>query len=405
MTKPKFTSRTQTGVRKLLQYFPDSVSMNEFENILKRYTKNVKVEHLSTLYNKYCEFIQHYADDVFPTTIGIIFGWSGKSSNTIDYYIERGWTKEDAEIALINRQRTNSIQYIMNKHNVSEAEASEIVSYRAAKGTLTAISNAGSRERYKQKKRDTLQKMQESKALSAGMSVEEYRKEHNCKNLLNYRKQVETGERNRAKTNTSLEYYLGKGLSVAEATIARSARQRTFSLSKCIEKHGETIGRSIFSERQRKWQNTLNSKSEAEKWDILSRKIANGAFVSTASETFFNAVEDQVDLTNYTIYRGQAEYYINDDGKFWKYDFTIKELKLIVEYNGTHVHPKPDSLSDWKHVFTKETKNECMKKENAKRLAAEKRGFKVEYVWSDDSHNDSVTKIVEVINQLQKDTK
>jgi hypothetical protein len=72
--------------------------------------------------------------------------------------------------------------------------------------------------------------------------------------------------------NTSIEYYLKKGYSEDESKKLLSERQATFSLEKCINKHGKEEGTRIFNERQVKWQNTLNSKPQEEIDDINSRK-------------------------------------------------------------------------------------------------------------------------------------
>ena len=54
-------------------------------------------------------------------------------------------------------------------------------------------------------------------------------------------------------SNTTLEYYLSKGMSEDEAKHALRKRQTTFSLEKCIEKYGEVEGIKRFKERQEKW--------------------------------------------------------------------------------------------------------------------------------------------------------
>ena len=72
--------------------------------------------------------------------------------------------------------------------------------------------------------------------------------------------------------NCTIDHYIKKGLSLEEATKALTERQTTFSLDICIEKHGQEDGRRIWEERQRKWLETLDSKSEEEKVEINKRK-------------------------------------------------------------------------------------------------------------------------------------
>jgi hypothetical protein len=81
-----------------------------------------------------------------------------------------------------------------------------------------------------------------------------------------------TKEERKKSRNSCVEYYLERGLSVEESEIARSDRQNTFSLEKCIDRFGEDEGVRVWRERQEKWQTTINSKSDEELSDINSRK-------------------------------------------------------------------------------------------------------------------------------------
>lgn len=81
---------------------------------------------------------------------------------------------------------------------------------------------------------------------------------------------VITKEKN-CTNHLSINYYLNKGYSNEDAVKALSERQSTFSLEKCIERHGEVEGFLIWNERQVKWQNTLNSKSK-EEMEAINRK-------------------------------------------------------------------------------------------------------------------------------------
>ena len=101
-----------------------------------------------------------------------------------------------------------------------------------------------------------------------------------------------------------------------------------------------------------------------------------------------------VDLT---VFTGDNEFYINDHGKFWKYDFTVLELKLIIEYNGVHVHPKVSSPETWRHAFTKQTKQEVLLQNNIKRNAAINKGFFVIEVWSDEDITEQQDQVMRLI--------
>ena len=78
-------------------------------------------------------------------------------------------------------------------------------------------------------------------------------------------------EENPHRNPTRIEYYMAQGLSEEDAQKALSKRQSTFSLKICQEKHGEEEGKRIWEERQTKWLNVLDSKTDEEK-DEISRK-------------------------------------------------------------------------------------------------------------------------------------
>lgn len=80
-----------------------------------------------------------------------------------------------------------------------------------------------------------------------------------------------TKKENPQNQPTKIEFYLSQGYSLEESEELLSERQSTFSLQKCIEKHGEEIGFEIWKERQEKWLNTLNNKSQ-EEIDEINRK-------------------------------------------------------------------------------------------------------------------------------------
>jgi hypothetical protein len=74
------------------------------------------------------------------------------------------------------------------------------------------------------------------------------------------------------KYPTKKEYYLQRGFTEEEANNKISSIQNRFSLEICIEKYGQIDGLKKWKERQLKWMNTMSSKSEAEKLDIIKRK-------------------------------------------------------------------------------------------------------------------------------------
>ena len=73
-------------------------------------------------------------------------------------------------------------------------------------------------------------------------------------------------------TPNQLNYWIKRGYDTEESKLKVSEFQKMFSLEICIEKYGEIDGQEVFNNRQEKWLNTLNNKSEEEKNDINVRK-------------------------------------------------------------------------------------------------------------------------------------
>lgn len=131
------------------------------------------------------------------------------------------------------------------------------------------------------------------------------------KNCLKFhKKRKENPELYIGYNDTSIEYYLKKGLSEEDAKAALKERQATFTLEKCIKRHGLEEGTRIFNERQDKWQNTLNSKTQEEK-DAINRSKGSG-------------------ISNYKDKNSPGKlYYIrffNDEIEFWKIGITVRDL-------------------------------------------------------------------------------
>ena len=77
-----------------------------------------------------------------------------------------------------------------------------------------------------------------------GMSVSE--KEKKVDSLA---RQAENTRTDNDNVTTRLSYYTSRGYTEDEAKLALYERQRTFTLEKCIEKHGDKEGRRIWQER------------------------------------------------------------------------------------------------------------------------------------------------------------
>lgn len=105
-------------------------------------------------------------------------------------------------------------------------------------------------------------------------------------------------------------YWLKQGYTEQEAKELLSERQRTFTLKKCIQKYGEERGIEKWKERQKKWQETLNAKTQ-EEIDDINRRKSYGKHRKWTNETI-----------------GKIYYirFFNQDIEFWKIGITTQEI-------------------------------------------------------------------------------
>ena len=103
-------------------------------------------------------------------------------------------------------------------------------------------------------------------------------------------------------------------------------------------------------------------------------------------------------MKDYKIYYGvKNEYYIND-ARIYFYDFTIPELDLIIEYHGVGFHPNPnwDNLKwdAWRSTFNKFDADKVFSFDQEKKMIAEKNGFMVIEIYSDEINNIDVKQMI-----------
>lgn len=240
----------------------------------------------------------------------------------------------------------------------------------------------------------------------------------------------EFNQRKLEKNSTRLEYWIKKGFSIDEAIQKQKERQTTFSMQKCIEKYGHEKGKLVFEARQKKWQNTLKQKPEEEKIlisikknifclegyllrgyslkeaeNILEQRIqnSNNSFTSKESIVFF---EENFNYCDWLYGKGK-EWFIWDPytSRHYFYDFVHLKSKTILEYHGSAWHPNIKNMTEkekltWQHAKTKQS---CIVRnafDQYKKQVAEKSGFKVFEIFS----NDTIEQKQLIINEIKNAT-
>jgi hypothetical protein len=191
--------------------------------------------------------------------------------------------------------------------------------------------------------------------------------------------------------SNQLKYWLNKGYGNSDARLKLKERQTTFSLERCIERYGEIEGRRVFNNRQEKWIDTLNNKSDEELTDIKARKLIKFCTASKESLKVFNKTLDYLeskDIEYYIGVDGNKEYFLYNKAlsKIFYYDLTIPKLKIIIEYNGIKWHPKEGCDTVWNPPFPI-NRQEQLKNDKDKMQTAIDNGFDVLVLWSDTDLN------------------
>lgn len=231
-----------------------------------------------------------------------------KSPYTIDHWLEKGFTKEEAKIKIKERRPVN-IEYWLLKGLALNQAIESIKDYQQQMGNKASLKKKNNPEKYTK------------------------------------------------SNNTNIEYYLEKtNGNLEEAEKLLKERQSTFSLKKCIEKYGEEEGLKRFNTRQEKWQNALNLKSLEEIERINRKKIFKNSYSRMSQELFWilynKIINDFKDIYFATLQKEMHEknneyIHIFEDKSVAFLDFYIKDLKLIIEFDGVYWHSSPEKqISD-----------------------------------------------------------
>lgn len=135
---------------------------------------------------------------------------------------------------------------------------------------------------------------------------------------------------------TTIEYYTTRGYTEEEAAVRLSERQRTFSLQKCIEKHGEEKGKEMWLARQSKWL------------DAIAKSLKCG--YSKISQELFKSVESEIPYKCFFATNGEPnrnnEYKLQTTESYVKLDFFVPGKNKIIEFDGDYWHSErnPNNL-------------------------------------------------------------
>jgi hypothetical protein len=243
------------------------------------------------------------------------------------------------------------------------------------------------------------------------IKVKEFQKENSDKFI---EKTLNNPEKYIGRTQTQIEYWLEKGFDHEESSLKLKERQNTNSLYSFIKRYGEKEGLLKYNKRLDVFSYTSSREFYTDKYgevegnnifnDIILKRVVRFNKSSKEAFMFFKPIYKFLRLNSIEladIYWGVGssnEWFINFDKCLFFYDFTIKSLKVIIEYHGISFHPKEGELN-WVGIYGDKYADK-IRIDRMRKEVAEKAGFKYFNIYSDD---DVKTKQKELIEILKKE--
>lgn len=190
------------------------------------------------------------------------------------------------------------------------------------------------------------------------------------------------------KRNTKIEYYINKGLSDFDASLALSERQRTFTMNKCIAKYGKEEGIRRYTERQENWSNNMERKYKLGEY-CRYPKALRSSWKSNEELDFIKSLNDYLNVSDSVSALSnchQFSIFDKENGK--RYYFDYKHKNKLIEYNGDFFHANPIKYNADDIIINCKTASMIWKHDEEKIELAKRNGYDVLVVWSSEWLND-----------------
>lgn len=227
---------------------------------------------------------------------------------------------------------------------------------------------------------------------SKGLSIEEAavkKSEHIAHMQAAFHKELQSNPKKyRGRTPLELEYWTNRGYTLEEAKELRKERQRTFTLEKCIAKHGKEKGLHVWKRRQDTWLLNLR-KNFALEGDGRSPQ---STWAKVVIKKCCTALNIELPIKEKWISAKNEEFRCS-------YDFTHKNK--IIEFNGDFWHAHPNLFEAGEIIpVLGITAQEKWALDRKKKNLAESYGYEVLVVWESEYHKDPETIINKCIEYL-----
>ena len=132
----------------------------------------------------------------------------------------------------------------------------------------------------------------------------------------------------------------------------------------------------------------------------IRNKIKNNSHSKIADDMCYNldTLYGTLDTNDTKYFTKNGEYYLkNEDNHDFYYDFTNIIEKWIVEFQGTYIH---GLIEGQEYVYSTPVE-EIHKKDEEKKLLAEKNGYKVFYVYEDEYRNNKSKCLENLLKEIK----
>jgi len=366
-----------------LSVFKADLQRDEFECYIKQlalnFNQDATTEFIDLIFQKYLSkkdvILLTSPSRIKLSTIGLYC----KTHLNQQYWLDRGWNKEEAEFHISKRQATCTPEIA-----------------KKIQATLNSKSNE-EKIAINKKKGNGLNPEWLSK--SRGISLEEATERiHNQCSYAGKTKNELYKKLGKAVSNRQISFYIENGLSYEDAKAALRERQTTASKQAFIKKYGEEYGIIKYNERISKFKENWKNKTDEEKTQILFKRLNRNRFFSNESYLFFQSIESKLS-ENFNCLYGNDEFFLYDKDakKIYFYDFCIFSKKIIIEYHGSFWHANPDKNSnDWKNSMY--SYEQSAQKDEAKKQLAINNGFTYEVIWDYEKNNEkTINRLLNII--------
>jgi hypothetical protein len=314
------------------------------------------------------------------------------------YWEKRGWSEEEIERRRIKKKMPSSPMKYENWLDKINEKTGNFYTIDEAKYKVNSFRKTN-KEYWIEKgysEEDSIKK------------VKEHQKENSNKFVS---KILENPEKYTDRTPTQIGYWLKKGYSEEDSNILLRERQDTQSIDFYTKKYGD------LAKEKYKLNNTNKSYKASQQYYIDLYGIIEGKskYIEIIKKRTVNATKSSKEayyflLPIYKFLRvngidksdifwgvgSSKEWFISIENNFFLYDFTIKSIKVIIEYHGIKFHPK-EGQTDWKPIYGNISYIEKLNLDKIKENIAKEKGFKYFKVYSDEDLKNKQNEIIEYL--------